>query len=59
MGTAQCAHARPGARFDPALTEGACPVCGSTVGAEKGQPVALHQKPGSRETCSGSGAPAQ
>lgn len=54
----ECVHHRPGARFDPSATEGSCPVCGAGVGAEKGQPVAMHQRQGSLETCPGSGQPA-
>lgn len=46
-------------RFDPALCEGNCPVCGAGVGAAKGQPTAMHQRNGSgTETCPGSGQPA-
>ncbi|MEU8759382.1 hypothetical protein [Streptomyces sp. NPDC048659] len=46
-------------RFDPAEVQGNCPMCGATVGAEKGQPVAQHQRNGTgTETCPGSGAPA-
>ncbi|MET8824811.1 hypothetical protein ABZX40_18075 [Streptomyces sp. NPDC004610] len=54
-----CMHHRPGGRFDPGRCAGACSVCGSGVGAEPGRPAAHHQKPGSRETCPGSGQPAQ
>jgi hypothetical protein len=50
-----CAHNHPGARFDPGLTEGNCPVCGATVGAAPGETVAQHQRQGSLEMCSGSG----
>ncbi|SES47712.1 hypothetical protein SAMN04487983_10659 [Streptomyces sp. yr375] len=50
-----CTHNHPGARFDPGECPGSCPVCYSTVGADLGQPVAQHQKPGSREMCPGSG----
>lgn len=43
-------------RFDPAEVEGNCPVCGATVGAPTGQPVAHHQRSGSgTETCPGTG----
>ncbi|MGQ4358847.1 hypothetical protein [Streptomyces sp. SAS_272] len=45
-------------RFDPGQCSGACPACGTYGSAEPGQPVAMHQKPGSRETCPGSGQPA-
>ena len=48
-----------GKRFDPARLEAACSQCGAWVGAEKGAPAAHHQKPGSRETCPGSGQPTQ
>ncbi|MFD7134363.1 hypothetical protein [Streptomyces sp. NPDC059894] len=53
-----CTHDRPGARFDPGMAEGNCPVCGATVGAAPGQPVAQHQRQGSLEMCPGAGAPA-
>ncbi len=46
-------------RFDPGMCEGNCPVCGAGVGAEPGQPTAMHQRAGTgTETCPGSGAPA-
>jgi hypothetical protein len=48
-----------GGRFEPGRTEAACSQCGAWVGAEKGQPAAHHQRPGSRETCPGSGQPTQ
>ena len=48
----------PSCRFDPGLLAGSCPSCGSTVGAPTGTPTTMHQKPGSRETCPGSGQPA-
>ncbi|CUW29729.1 MULTISPECIES: hypothetical protein [Streptomyces] len=51
-----CEH-QHGHRFDPGQCTAACSVCGAWVGAERGQPAAHHQKPGSRETCPGSGAP--
>ncbi|MEV6614280.1 hypothetical protein AB0N31_10730 [Streptomyces sp. NPDC051051] len=54
----ECMHARPGGRFDPGMTEGSCPVCGAGVGAAPGEPVAMHQRQGSLETCPGSGQPA-
>jgi hypothetical protein len=44
-------------KIDPSRCEAACSVCGTWVGAEKGQPAAHHQKPDSRETCPGSGQP--
>lgn len=58
MESVPCTRTRAGARFDPGLVEGNCPVCGAGVGAEKGQPVAMHQRAGTRETCPGSGSPA-
>ncbi len=36
-----------------------CPDCGVNTSAEKGQPTPLHQKKGTRETCSGAGKPAK
>ncbi|MFF3848069.1 hypothetical protein [Streptomyces sp. NPDC002328] len=54
----ECLHTRPGGRFDPSMTEGSCPVCGAGVGAAPGEPVAMHQRQGSLETCPGSGQPA-
>ena len=53
-----CSHDHPGHRFDPSLCEGYCPVCGAGVGAEPGQPTAMHQRAGTLETCPGSGSPA-
>jgi len=50
-----CTHNHPGARFDPGQCAGNCPVCGATVGAPPGQPVAQHQRSGSLEMCPGSG----
>ncbi len=50
---------RRGHRLDPALCPGGCPVCGATVGAPPGQPVAAHQRAGTgTEMCPGTGAPA-
>lgn len=46
-------------RFDPARLSASCPVCGSYGSANSGEPTAMHQTPGSRETCPGSGQPAQ
>jgi len=45
-------------RFDPAQLSGSCPVCGAIVGAPKGSSTTTHQRQGSRETCPGSGQPA-
>lgn len=45
-------------RFDPALLEGNCPVCGAGTGAQPGQATPLHQRNGTgTETCPGSGQP--
>lgn len=38
---------------------GKCPVCKAVTSVSPGQPVPLHQPQGSRETCSGSGKPAE
>lgn len=48
----------PSNRFDPGQCNGGCSVCGAIVGAEPGQPAAMHQRAGSLETCPGSGMPA-
>lgn len=47
------------ARFDPAQVQGNCPACGTSVSAASGQQTPPHQRPGSREGCSGAGQPAQ
>lgn len=47
-------------RFDPGRTAASCPTCGTGTSAGSGDPTPMHQKPdGSRETCPGSGSPAQ
>lgn len=48
---------RPGARFDPGLCAGSCPVCGAIVGSETGQPTTIHQG-ADGSTCPGTGQPA-
>jgi ribosomal protein S27E len=45
-------------RFDPAVCEGNCPVCGAGVGTPTGGQTTIHQRQGTRETCPGSGQPA-
>ena len=54
----ECVHARPGARFDPALIAGSCPSCGAIVGSGTGKPTTIHQG-SDGSTCPGSGQPAQ
>ncbi|MEW2351417.1 hypothetical protein AB0904_27590 [Streptomyces sp. NPDC006684] len=44
--------------FDPARCYGNCPVCGQIVGSQTGEPTTIHQPPGDRSTCPGSGQPA-
>ncbi|CAM5428758.1 hypothetical protein SRIMM317S_02096 [Streptomyces rimosus subsp. rimosus] len=46
-------------RCDPGRCDGCCPVCGAGVGSEPGEPTTIHQPADDRDTCPGSGQPAQ
>ncbi|WP_165299002.1 hypothetical protein [Streptomyces boncukensis] len=46
-------------RYDPSQTSFAtCPVCGTNVSVEPGEPTPQHQETGTSRMCDGAGMPA-